>query len=229
MRMKYPSNWRRLASDEKNDKTAISLLEFSLLVERNMDNKERASGDSPRASSTSIRKERHMYRKLALTAAAALSISALAGCASIVGDTQESMSFHSTPKGAEITIVDEKGVETFSGNTPTTLQLDKADGTYFGGKTYEVTFAMDGYQSKTVTVHSRPNGWYVGGNLLFGGLVGWLIVDPLTGAMYGLTPSDIDAELVQEFAGADNETGLNVVMLKDVPQRLQDELVLIQG
>lgn len=27
------------------------------------------------------------------------------------------------------------------------------------------------------------NGWYLG-NLLFGGLLGWVIIDPITGAMY---------------------------------------------
>jgi hypothetical protein len=39
------------------------------------------------------------------------------------------------------------------------------------------------------------DGWYFG-NLLFGGLIGLLIVDPATGAMYKLEPNEINCNLV---------------------------------
>ena len=38
------------------------------------------------------------------------------------------------------------------------------------------------------------DGWYIGGNILVGGLIGWFIVDPLTGAMYTL-PKEVNADL----------------------------------
>ena len=37
-------------------------------------------------------------------------------------------------------------------------------------------------------IKPTPNGWYLAGNFIFGGLLGWLIVDPATGAMWNLKP-----------------------------------------
>lgn len=166
-------------------------------------------------------------KKLALLAAAT-SLLALAGCATIVGDTDETITLKSSPSGANISITDEKGSETFTGSTPTTVQLEKADGSYFGGKTYTVEIHKPGFQSRTLTIDSRLNGWYLGGNLLFGGWIGWLVVDPMTGAMYNLSPNEINAELKASVASSDeNGKTLNIVMLDDLPKRLHQELELI--
>ncbi|WP_342358093.1 hypothetical protein [Arsenophonus nasoniae] len=35
----------------------------------------------------------------------------------------------------------------------------------------------------------------IAGNLFFGGLIGWLIVDPFNGGIYTLRPEKIDATL----------------------------------
>ena len=54
---------------------------------------------------------------------------------------------------------------------------------------YTVTAAKDGYASNTHPIQSSLDGWYWG-NILVGGLIGMLIVDPITGAMYEIdTPS----------------------------------------
>jgi len=34
--------------------------------------------------------------------------------------------------------------------------------------------------------------WYLAGNIVFGGIAGWLIVDPLTGAMWRLSPKEVN-------------------------------------
>lgn len=39
---------------------------------------------------------------------------------------------------------------------------------------------------RAVTLTTGPSGWYVG-NVVFGGLIGLLIVDPATGAMWGIS------------------------------------------
>lgn len=125
-------------------------------------------------------------------------------------------------------ITDETSKKIFSGTTPTTVTLKKADGTYFGGKTYTVNISKDGFDPRILTVNSTPNGWYVAGNLLFGGLIGWLVVDPITGAMYNLSPSEIDASLNESVAKAeDGGKLLNIVLLEDLPSYLHSELVLI--
>ncbi|HEY5968354.1 MAG TPA: hypothetical protein VIU35_10260, partial [Chitinophagaceae bacterium] len=43
---------------------------------------------------------------------------------------------------------------------------------------------------RKINVECKLNGWYFG-NLLIGGLIGLLIVDPATGAMYRLESKDI--------------------------------------
>ncbi|MBZ9557903.1 MULTISPECIES: hypothetical protein [Modicisalibacter] len=152
----------------------------------------------------------------------------LSGCATIVGDRDETITLKSQPADADIVITDERGETIFSGTTPTTTQLKKSDGSYFGGKTYTVEISKAGYEARTLTIDSTANGWYIGGNLLFGGLIGWLVVDPMTGAMYNLSPNEINAELHQELATSTADEGaLNIVLLEDVPSRLRDELVLI--
>jgi hypothetical protein len=70
------------------------------------------------------------------------------------------------------------------GTTPASVTLDASAG-YFDGQKYTVTFSKDGYDPTTVQIDSRINGWYVG-NIVFGRFIGWLIVDPLTGAMWAL-------------------------------------------
>ena len=42
------------------------------------------------------------------------------------------------------------------------------------------------------------NAWYLG-NILFGGIIG-LVIDPITGAIYNLTPKQINAQLAQGTA-----------------------------
>jgi len=148
----------------------------------------------------------------------------LAGCATIMGDKTQLLGIKSTPDAALIKITDEKGSQVFDGKTPTTVTLQKGDGSYFGGKTYQVSITKEGYKPATVTLNSKVNGWYVG-NILFGGLIGWLIVDPFTGAMYNLKPENIDTQLsAQGVSGTADEDGLHIVLLEDIPSPVRHRL-----
>ncbi len=168
-------------------------------------------------------------KKSIITAATALTLM-LQGCATIVGDASQTMPITSTPSEAHISIKDEKGLEVFSGQTPTTVTLQKSDGSYFGGKHYTVEIEKDGYRSQTITVDARVNGWYIGGNLIFGGLIGWLIVDPLTGKMYKLSSESITATLpANTTANNNNADGIHVALLQDISPELREKLILING
>ena len=108
------------------------------------------------------------------------------------------------------------------------MTLKKSDGSYLGGKTYNVLFEKDGFESRTVAITSAPNGWYIAGNLLFGGLIGWLIVDPLTGAMYNLSPDQLNAELGESVSTINNdEKSFTIVMIENVPAELLGEMELV--
>jgi hypothetical protein len=151
------------------------------------------------------------------------------GCATIVGDKTHLMPISSTPASANILITDEKGVQVFKGQTPTTVTLQKSDGSYWGGKKYTINISKDGYDPQVIAVTSSPNGWYIAGNLVFGGLIGWFIVDPFNGAMYNLIPDKITAVMGEKSAYNNFSEGtISIVLLENVPQELRDKMVRIK-
>ncbi|OPL13432.1 MAG: hypothetical protein AVO39_10625 [delta proteobacterium MLS_D] len=164
--------------------------------------------------------------KLIVVSCALLS---LVACATIMGDKTQLMSINSTPSDAVVKIKDEKGMEIFTGKTPTNVTLQKADGSYWGGKDYIVTISKDGYETQVIPVVSSPNGWYIAGNLVFGGLIGWFIVDPLTGAMYNLSPEQINASLSTKVSHNNTsiDGNISILLLEDVPLQLRDKMTRI--
>jgi len=151
------------------------------------------------------------------------------GCATIIGDKTQLMPINSAPDSATILITDEKGTQVFRGQTPTSVTLQKSDGSYWGGKDYTVRISKEGYDAQTIAVTSSPNGWYIAGNLLFGGLIGWFIVDPLNGGMYNLRPGQITASLGEKSAyNNDFSNGsISIVLIENVPRQLRDKMIRI--
>ncbi len=109
------------------------------------------------------------------------------GCATIVSKSEYSVGITSTPSNVPFEIKNRAGEIVFRGVTPQSAVL-KAGAGYFKGEKYQVTFKPKGKKAKpqTFVLDTTLDGWYLGGNLLFGGLPGYLIVDPITGAMYKL-------------------------------------------
>jgi len=82
-----------------------------------------------------------------------------------------------------------------------------------------------GYQKGEINITATVNGWYFG-NFIFGGLLGLLIIDPITGAMYTLSPKDAEVVLQQDHASIQkDQQGLVVILRKDVPVELASRLV----
>ncbi|MCH7395095.1 hypothetical protein MMP66_12555 [Acinetobacter dispersus] len=121
---------------------------------------------------------------------AALSLS---GCASIISGKTQTMTFQSTPELSDITILNRDGKKIHVGKAPVTVSLNRGAGFFFPER-YTVIFEKEGYEKKEITVTSSVNGWYVG-NILFGGILGLLIIDPATGAMYSLSTKDTNVVL----------------------------------
>ena len=152
----------------------------------------------------------------------------LSGCATIVGEPDQLLPIASTPNGAAISILDERGVEVFQGETPTTVTLAKSDGSYWGGKTYKVLISKPGFASYELPVKASPNGWYIGGNLIFGGIIGYFIVDPLNGNMYTLSTKEVNATLAAASAGIDeDDQTLSIVLLDDVPESAKTKMIKV--
>lgn len=153
----------------------------------------------------------------------------LVSCATIVGDPTQRMPINSNPSEASILITDEKGVEVFKGQTPANVTLQKSNGSYWGGKTYAVEVSKNGYETQIIPVTSSPNGWYIAGNLIFGGLIGWFIVDPFSGDMYNLSPENIDASLSAKMSHNNTATdgGISIMLIDDVPTELRSMMTRI--
>ena len=111
-------------------------------------------------------------------------LASLQGCASIVGDSQYPVAIESEPAGAAFELRDSTGHMIDQGVTPHTVTLKSSTG-YFQRAEYSVLLKKPGYDNQTVPIHASISGWYWG-NILIGGLVGMLAVDPATGAMYKL-------------------------------------------
>jgi hypothetical protein len=117
----------------------------------------------------------------------------LSGCASIISGKTQTMTFQSTPELSDITILNRDGKKIHVGKAPVTVSLNRGAG-FFVPERYTVIFEKEGYEKKEITVSSSVNGWYVG-NILFGGILGLLIIDPATGAMYSLNTKDTNVVL----------------------------------
>ena len=150
------------------------------------------------------------FRPDALVLGSLMALTLFSGCASIVGSERQTLPINSTPPDAEILIVDEAGWTTYRGRTPDRVELGKSDGRYWGGKQYSIAISKRGYLTQRVKVGTHPNALYLGGNLVFGGLIGWLIIDPPTGKMYELSSDGIEVTL-QKRPDAAPPTATSVV------------------
>ncbi len=157
-----------------------------------------------------------------------LLVSLLSGCATIVGEPTQLLPIASSPDGATVVIIDERGAEVFKGVTPTTVTLAKSDGSYWGKKEYTAVISKDGFSRYELPIKSSANGWYIGGNLIFGGIIGYFIVDPLNGNMYTLSVKDINATLAPtEAINASGKEQVNIVLVDDIPEALKPKMVRI--
>jgi hypothetical protein len=153
---------------------------------------------------------------------------AATGCATIVGKDLFSVPFQSSPDGASVSVKDEKGMLLYTGTTPTMFTL-KAGESYFHAKSYIVTFSKAGYTDQTITVRATMSGWFFG-NIVFGGLIGMLIVDPISGKMWKLPDTPVFGNLSAKAGETSmNETGrsLKVVNIDQIPMNLRSHLVAL--
>jgi hypothetical protein len=111
-------------------------------------------------------------------------ILAIPGCASVFGSRYGNVSIRSEPSPAGVVIQNNFGEEVYRGMTPAEISLPKKVG-FFQGADYLVIVSKPGCESKSITIVRSISGWYWG-NLILGGLLGMLVIDPATGAMWTL-------------------------------------------
>ena len=151
-------------------------------------------------------------------------VSVLSGCSSIVSKSDYAVAISSSPESANFTVTDKQGREIHSGLTPETITLSSSSG-YFSAASYTIKFTKEGYPDKVFTLRSDLDGWYIG-NIVFGGLIGMLVVDPATGAMYRL-PERIDVSLGRSISSYIPEK-LTIAAIDDLSEDQRSRLVLIE-
>jgi hypothetical protein len=120
-------------------------------------------------------------------------------CASIVTRSSYAVDFNSNPQGAEVAIENRDVNVVFDGHTPATVFLESSAG-YMRPERYKITYRQPGREPVTTYIHAKIEGWYFGNLLLWGpGIIGMLLIDPLTGAMWKIPPG---SEVINPASGS---------------------------
>lgn len=146
----------------------------------------------------------------------------MTACCSIVSKSQYPVTISSNPPGACFTLKKSNGMAMSTGTTPATITLNSSDG-YFKPAKYIVEFTRKGV-TQSVPLNASINGWYFG-NILFGGLIGLLIVDPATGAMWKLDDNAIAT--FNQTAGVNSEESHRVVSIDKIPISMRKHLIVL--
>ena len=178
------------------------------------------------AKALDIQKISYLYKQIKSTLMKTLTrlfalcalVMAVSSCATIFTATKYPVAFNTTPEGAGITIENREGKVIFEGVTPTTVKLKSSAG-YMKKEEYKITFTKDGYTQKVVNISAELDGWYIG-NILLGGVIGMLIVDPASGAMYKIAKED---RVINETLQPTNEQALQVYDINNLPDNISKE------
>lgn len=151
----------------------------------------------------------------------------LNGCATIVSKSAYEVRIDSSPKAANIIIYNRRGEEVYSGQTPCHAMLTSGGG-YFKKAVYAIEFSKPGYSDRKITLRADINGWYFGNLLLPGGMIGLLIVDPATGAMYKINNRDINTSLYASGTSKTNAVpSVMIYALNEIPEAWTKQLVQV--
>ncbi|HUQ96637.1 MAG TPA: hypothetical protein VM010_03160 [Chitinophagaceae bacterium] len=153
----------------------------------------------------------------------ALAILSCASCATIVSKTKYPIRIESLPEKASVIVTDRKGKEVYAGLTPAIITLRSGAG-FFQKAIYTITFNKAGFKERTIDVSATLNGWYFG-NILFGGFLGFLIVDPATGAMYRINEVAV-AETLEETKDVSlQQHSLTIRDINTIPESWKKKLI----
>ncbi|MBI1953816.1 MAG: hypothetical protein HYS41_06820 [Candidatus Omnitrophica bacterium] len=138
----------------------------------------------------------------------------LAGCASIIHGSQQSVRVMSSPSGAVVRV----NLNSMATTTPGVLSLNRKE------VGYVLTFEKQGYKPVEVSLRRTVDGWLFG-NILFGGIVG-IVIDFASGSAYKLTPDEVTMALDRMGASLKDTKGdlLFVVDLERLPEKTRQKI-----
>ena len=144
-------------------------------------------------------------------------------------DSDYPVQITSSPSDASFKVTNNSGVVVHSGRTPASINLSAKKG-YFSSAKYNIVFEKPGYATQTIPFHADLDGWYIL-NLFnpFGGGIGLLIIDPLTGSMWKLDPMATGTLSKTLSKSADSEERhLHILTLDQIPANYKDKLIALK-
>jgi hypothetical protein len=157
-------------------------------------------------------------------AAPFLAVFLFSNCASIVSKSNWPVSVQSEKPGVEFVVKKADGSVVTSGKTPQQVTLASGNG-FFKPGTYVLETHRKGKVLSTQQITATVNGWYFG-NIIFGGLIGLVIVDPLTGAMYRL-PETVTLSSATTASNTHHGQSLRIASIESLTQEQRAKLVRI--
>lgn len=149
----------------------------------------------------------------------------LTNCATIVSKSSYPVTINSNPQGLSYVVTDLKtNAVVTQGTTPQQVTL-RAGAGYFKAAKYRLDVKKGGRLVATQELQATMDGWYIG-NVLFGGIIGLLIVDPITGAMYKF-PKDITVGAPSVASMQNGNQSLQVASIESLTPAQRKQLVKI--
>jgi len=150
-----------------------------------------------------------MLKKI-FTFSFAVTFLTLTSCASIIRGSKENFVFSSNPQGATLEIFDKNNTAVAKLTTPAQIALKKGAG-FFSGQSYTAKVTKEGYKPSSFRIDNDLNiGAYLVGNIVFVGILGYVIIDPLTGAMWNLEASNVTTDNGSIQKGVNNNVSVNM-------------------
>jgi len=117
-------------------------------------------------------------------------------CASLFSTSTYLVSLESNPSESIVVVTDRDGNKVYNGETPSTVSLKASQG-FFKRAYYIVSFTKEGYNEMTIPITFGVDAWYWGNliNFGWGWILGFFIIDPLTGAIYRIDSENYVATL----------------------------------
>lgn len=170
-----------------------------------------------------------MKRNLIKILSICLTATIFSSCATMFSDSDYPVQITSSPSDASFKVTNNSGVVVHSGRTPASINLSAKKG-YFSSAKYNIVFEKPGYATQTIPFHADLDGWYIL-NLFnpFGGGIGLLIIDPLTGSMWKLDPMATGTLSKTLSKSADSEERhLHILTLDQIPANYKDKLIALK-
>ncbi len=145
-------------------------------------------------------------------------------CSSIVSKSTYPVVVKSAPSGLKYSIKNKAGSVVSTGRTPSTVSLNAKAG-FFKAAKYQIDILEGSRTVGSTELTATIDGWYLG-NILFGGLIGLLIVDPATGNMWAL-PDEVTVH--KNTLASTDAPQLNVALLSSLTEQQRQKLVKIKS